>query len=105
MKTVLLDTCVPRPVRNGLSAHNVRRAQEQGWGTLKNGELLNAAEQSGFDVFVTSDKNLQYQQNLKDRVIAIVVLPTNDWSTLRSRMTEIANAVDTIQPGEYQEVL
>ena len=105
MKNVLFDTCVPRPLRNCLTAHKVRRAQDQGWGALKNGELLTAAESGGFDVFVTSDKNLQYQQNLLNRQIAIFVLPTNDWHTLRNRTTEIAHAVDTIQPGQYQELI
>ena len=104
MKNVLLDTCVPRPLRNCLSSHNVRRAQEHGWGALKNGELLTAAETGGFDVFVTSDKNMQYQQNLKARTIAILVLPTNDWQILSHRTTEIVAAVGTIQPGQYQEL-
>ena len=105
MKNVLFDTCVPRPLRASLSGHNVRRAQEQGWGALKNGELLQMAATGGFDVFVTSDKNLQYQQNLKDRAIAILVLPTNDWQTLKKRTAEIAAAVDAIQPGQYQELI
>ena len=77
LKSILFDTCVPRPLRNCLAGHNVRRAQQQGWGGLKNGELLRAAEVDGFEVFVTSDKNLSYQQNLSGRQIAILVLPTN----------------------------
>lgn len=105
MKRVLFDTCVPRPLRKCLSKHNVRRAQDEGWGALKNGELLIAAAAGGFDVFLTSDKNLQYQQNLKNRAIAVVVLPTNDWPTLKNRTTEIAHAVDIVQPGQYVELI
>ncbi len=61
MKTLLFDTCVPRPLRNFLSQHQVWRAQDKGWGQLKNGDLLAVAEAGGIDVFITSDKNLRYQ--------------------------------------------
>ncbi len=74
---ILLDACVPRPLRNFLPTHTVRTAQEMGWGTLKNGDLLQAAEKE-FDAFLTSDHNLNYQQNVASRKIAILVLPTND---------------------------
>jgi hypothetical protein len=63
---VLLDACVPRPLRKFLPDHTVRTAQEMGWGRLKNGSLLQEAE-AQFDVFITTDQNLQYQQNLAGR--------------------------------------
>lgn len=104
MKFVLFDTCVPRPLRNFLTAHTVSRAQDRGWGALKNGELLAEAESGGFEVFVTSDKNLKYQQNVSGRKIAILVLPTNDWPTLRQRTQEVSELVDQIGPGAYREM-
>ena len=71
---VLFDQATPLPIRAHLDQHVVSTAFAQGWDTLKNGELLTAAEQAGFDVLLTTDKNLRNQQNLKDRKIAIVVL-------------------------------
>jgi hypothetical protein len=63
---------VPEPIRPHLAGHEVRTAAEEGWDTLKNGELLTAAEQAGFDALLTTDKNIRYQQNLSQRKIAIV---------------------------------
>lgn len=73
---VLFDQGTPVPLRGQISAHRVSTAYELGWATLKNGELLAAAENSGFEVLVTTDTNLQYQQNLTQRKIALVVLST-----------------------------
>jgi len=71
---ILFDISVPRGIATVLVDHVVEEARARGWNTLKNGELLNAAEQAGFDLFVTTDKNLRYQQNLTARKIAIIVL-------------------------------
>ena len=70
---VLLDQGTPVPIRRHLAHHTVRTAAQQGWTTLGNGELLTTAEFAGFDVFVTTDKNLKYQQDLSRRRMAIVV--------------------------------
>src|ERR1039458_5145412 len=72
---ILLDACVPRPLRTFLANHTVKTAQEMGWGKLKNGALLQAVE-AEFDAFVFTDKNLKYQQNLPRQKLAILVLPT-----------------------------
>jgi predicted nuclease of predicted toxin-antitoxin system len=72
---ILLDACVPRPLRKFLPDHTVHTTQEMGWGKLKNGALLQAAEPQ-FDAFLTSDQNLKYQQNIAGRKLAILVLPT-----------------------------
>ena len=81
---ILLDTCVPRPLQQCLPTHHqVFRAQQQGWGELRNGDFLNAAESAAFELFVTADKNLRYQQRLTGRRIAILVLPSNAWPILR----------------------
>jgi len=100
---VLLDACVPRPLRDHLAGCKVRTAQEMGWGQLKNGDLLRAAE-AHFDVFVTSDKRLKYQQNLAGRKLAILVVPTNDWTVLRAMTDTVLAAVRKLSSGEYSEI-
>ena len=79
-------------------------AYELGWATLKNGELLAAAESSGFEVLVTTDTNLQYQQNLNQRKIAIVVLSTTSWPRIQKSIKEIVSAIDLATPNSYQSV-
>jgi len=100
---ILLDACVPRPLCNFLSAHTVRTTQEMGWGKLKNGDLLKAAE-TEFDAFLTSDQNLKYQQNIAGRKLAILVLPTNDWPALKQLGDKIAKAANALKPGDFLEL-
>ncbi|MBN8902779.1 MAG: hypothetical protein BGO51_25885 [Rhodospirillales bacterium 69-11] len=99
MRRVLLDHSVPRPVVRILSAHVVVRAYERGWQALKNGELLAAVEGAGFEVFVTADQNLRYQQNLQATRLAIVVIGTNIWPVIAADPLPIARAVASAQPG------
>ena len=75
-----------------------------GWDRLTNGELLTAAEEAGFDLFLTTDKNIRYQQNLTDRGIAIVVLGKSQWPTVRLHVERVAVAVSAARPGSYTEV-
>ena len=70
---ILFDQATPVPIRSYLGAHTVRTAAQQGWDKLKNGDLLAVAEEAGFDILLTTDKNIRYQQNLSGRKIAIVV--------------------------------
>ena len=100
---VFFDECIPRPLRLLLPGHTIKTAQEMGWGRKKNGELIALAE-AEFEVFLTSDKNLRYQQNLTGRKIALLVLSTNTWSVVRSGVVEIAAALKSLQPGEYREM-
>ena len=100
---ILLDACVPRPLRNILSAHTVQTAQEMGWGDLKNGDLLKAAELQ-FDAFLTSDQNLNYQQNLAGRKLAILVLPSNDWPTLKRLGNKVSDQTAALKPGDFVEM-
>ena len=102
---VFFDECVPRPLRRVLAAHDIRTAQEMGWGRLKNGELILRAEENGFDVFVTGDQNLRYQQNLSQRTIALLSLSTNYWPDLRDQGAKIHAALVALRPGQYLEVL
>lgn len=101
--TILLDACVPRPVRTFFPEHDVRTAQEMGWGELKNGALLAVAEPQ-FELLVTCDKNLSYQQNLESRKIAILVLPSNDWPFLKEKASQVRRAIAAIAPGEFVEL-
>ena len=104
MRRVLFDQGVPVPLRNAFVGQAmVETAFERGWSTLRNGELIACAE-AHFDVFVTTDKNLQYQQNLAGRTIAIVVLPTTQWPALRPRATEIADATVAASVGAFIEI-
>jgi predicted nuclease of predicted toxin-antitoxin system len=100
---ILLDACAPRPLRGLLPEHSVRTAQEMGWGALKNGDLLQQAEEQ-FEVFISTDQNLKYQQQVVGRKLAILVLPTNDWRTIRSKGAEIIAKVTTLRPGDFVEL-
>ena len=74
---ILFDKNVPYPLLRHLAKHDIRTAEEMGWSRLVNGDLLRAAEDAGFAVMVTADQSLEYQQNLKGRKLALVVLSTN----------------------------
>lgn len=102
---VLFDQGTPAPLRHLLATHDVSTAYEFGWSTLKNGELLAAAERSGFQVFLTTDANLRYQQNLASRSIAVVVLSTTSWPRIRACAQSVVAAVAQATPGSYAEVL
>jgi len=82
----------------------VVEAIERGWDRLVNGELIAAAESEGFDLLLTTDKNIRYQQNLKGRKIAFVVLGNQQWPTLRRYVERVTAAVDAATPGSYAEV-
>ena len=75
-----------------------------GWSQLENGDLIDTAEESGFDVFISTDKNLRYQQDLSARQIAIVILPTTSWPKLQSFKEDIGSQVSQAAPGSYTEV-
>ena len=99
---ILLDHGTPAPLRKAFKDHFVATAYEKGWAGLTNGELLAAAE-GAFDVFVTTDQNLRYQQNLAGRQLAILVLPTTSWPRLSPHDAEIAAAAVALRPGELKE--
>ena len=101
---VLFDQGTPAPLRRTLTSHKVETAYERGWSALENGELIAAAEGAGFEVFVTTDRNLKYQQNLTNRTVAIVVLLSTSWPRLQRMLPVIAEAVDSAGPGSYVEV-
>ena len=101
---ILFDQATPVPIRPYLEGHTVLTAAQQGWDRLRNGELLAAAEEAGFDILVTTDKNMRYQQNLAGRKIGIVVLGQQQWPRLRPHILRVVTAVDAATPGSYVEV-
>lgn len=101
---VLFDQATPVPIRTYLEGHTVSTAFQQGWDKLKNGELLAAAEQAEFAVFLTTDKNMRYQQNLADRTIAVVVLGQQQWPHVRPHIQRVVDAVNAATPGSFVEV-
>ena len=82
----------------------MKTAFERGWSILSNGDLLAAAEQEGFEVFVTTDKNLRNQQNLGGLRIAIVVLSSTSWPRIQKAATAVKQAIDAASPGSFKEV-
>jgi hypothetical protein len=98
---ILFDQGVPVPIAAWLREHTVRTALEENWDTLVNGELLRVAEQAGFDVLLTGDNNMAYQQNLKSRKIAIVVLNGNRWRLVQRVIRRIIAAINKAEPGSY----
>ena len=101
---ILFDQGTPAPLRQSLTHHEVATAYERGWSKLKNDELLDAAEQHGFAVLITTDSKLKYQQNLTSRRIAIVVLSTPSWPRIQQAIATIVGVIDAASPGSYTEI-
>src|SRR5581483_2185840 len=100
---ILLDECVPWPMHRLLAGHECRAAQQQGWGGIKNGRLRQLAEDE-FDLFITSDQNLRYQQNLAGRKIAILELSTNKLRRIEAAVNLIQAAIISIKPAEFRQL-
>lgn len=100
---IIFDQGTPAPLRRELSPHQISTAYEMGWATLFNGELLRAAE-AAFDALITTDQNLRYQQNLKGRQLAILVLPTTSWPKIRKHAEKVRAAVASLKPGDFLEL-
>lgn len=101
---ILFDQGTPVPLRRHLKEHEVTTTYEEGWSALSNGDLLKAAEGSGDEIFITTDQNLVYQQNLRDRRIAIVVLLSTSWPKINLRVDEISAIINAITVGSYVEI-
>lgn len=102
---ILLDESVPQKLRLLIDGtHTVVTAWFQGWSGLKNGALLDAAEEAGFELFITADQGLRYQQNLTGRKIALLVLSTNNWSRIQAHAGEVMAAINTAARGRYAEI-
>ena len=101
---ILFDHGTPSGTAKALAGHEVTEAIDRGWDRISNGELLKVAEEAGFDVLLTTDKNLRYQQNLSGRKIAVVVLGDSTWRFVRLHLDRVSSAVKAATPGSYIEV-
>lgn len=101
---VLFDQATPVPLRPYLEGHTVRTAAQEGWARLRNGDLLAAAEDAGFDILLTTDKNMRYQQKLTGRKIAVILLDKQQWPELKAHVSLVVAAVNAAIPGSYVEV-
>jgi len=100
---VLLDESVPRLVKTQLPEFEITTVQEMGWTGLKNGDLLKRAEEK-FDVFVTADKNLRFQQSLSGKRLSVIVLPSNQVPVVVLLLSAITEALRRFQPGTFVEI-
>jgi hypothetical protein len=101
---ILFDQGTPVPLRRYLTEHSVTTAYEEGWSNLSNGDLLKSAEDKGYEILVTTDRNLRYQQNLSDRQIAIVVLLSTSWPKIRTQTDKVCDVINEIKLGDYVEI-
>ncbi|HEY0736857.1 MAG TPA: hypothetical protein VGD69_18200 [Herpetosiphonaceae bacterium] len=101
---ILFDQGTPVPLRRHLEGHIIATAYEQGWSKLLNGQLLAAAERAGYELLITTDQNLRYQQNLHDRQLAILVLGTTSWPRIQQHIDAIRERIMQITPGSYHEL-
>lgn len=101
---ILFDHGTPAPLQSFLAGHTIKKAKDLGWDMLSNGELLKAAEEAGFEVLLTTDKNIRFQQNLSKFAIAIVVLGNPTWPVLSRHVKRVVAAVNSATPGSYSEV-
>ena len=101
---ILFDQGTPAPLRRSLIGHVVSTAYEQGWSTVTNGDLIRLAEQEGYELLITTDTNLRYQQNLQSRTLAILVLSTTSWPRIKAAAEEVVAVVANLTPGDYCEL-
>ena len=101
---LLFDHGTPAPLRHHLQGHVVDRSAEKDWETLENGELIRLAEEEGYDIIVTTDQSMRFQQNLAGMQLAIVVLMATAWPRVQHHVEEIRKAIEDVRPGEVKEV-
>ena len=101
---ILFDHNTPLPLRGYLLEHVVDTANEKGWAELINGDLLDSAEEEGYEILITADQSMSYQQSIAHRRIAVVVLLSNRWPDVQTRIDEIRAALEEVQQGEVREV-
>jgi hypothetical protein len=101
---ILFDQGTPVPLRQHLTRHLVDTAFERGWSTLRNGELLDVTEHERYDLLITTDQNLRYQQQLAARQLAIIVLLSTSWPRIQRRIEAIQAALERVVPGGYEEI-
>jgi len=102
---ILFDQGTPVPLRRHLHPNPVDTVAELGWSELSNGDLIAAAEREGYDLLITTDQNLRYQQNLSERKICIIVLTTTSWPRIKRNIENVLEALNSLQGTNYVEVL
>jgi len=101
---ILFDANTPAPLARFLRGHQVTRVDELGWQGMENGALLDAAEEAGFDLLLTCDQNIPYQQNFTGRKLSLVILSSNHWPALRPIASQIATVVDFVLAGRIVRI-
>lgn len=101
---ILFDNGTPNPIARSLIGHDVTFARKIGWHEFENGELIQRAEEAGYELLVSTDKNIRYQQNLAGRKMALIVLGQQQWPIVRLHLDKIVAAVNACTPGSYTEV-
>ena len=100
---ILLDECVPWPMHKLVVGHECQTVQQRGWRGIKNGELLKLAE-AEFQLFITADQGIRYQQNLTGFRIAIVELSSNDLRRIQAAAAQLQSAVADLKPGDFRRL-
>ena len=101
---ILFDHDTPRPLRRYLTEHTVDTTNEKGWAELRNGNLLDNAEREGYQVMITADQSMRFQQNIAHRQMGVIVLLSNRWPDVQMRIEDIRAAIERVRPGELREV-
>ncbi len=101
---ILLDHSVPRPLKHNLPTHETDTAAERGWHELHNGALLTRAETAGYELLITADQQMPFQQNFTRRNIRVLILTTNSWPRLRQHLVEINHAIDAMGYNQVREL-
>ena len=101
---VLLDQNVPWKLLNLPGGHDISTAHRMGWSDLANGDLIRAAEEAGFDVLITADRSIRYQQNWSGRRLCLIVQSTNNWPVISRNVRAIVAALDALEPGGWIDV-
>jgi len=102
---ILFDQGTPVPLRRYLTNNEVDTVFERSWSKLPNGKLLDAAEQAAYEIFITTDQNLKYQQHLAARKISIIVLLSTSWPRIQKKIDEVKTAIVDSTSGSYKEIL
>lgn len=97
---ILLDHNAPQGLRHLLDDHDIQTAEYLGWETLRNGDLIRNAILDGYEIIITCDQSIRFQQNLIQQRITVLTITTNDWDTIQTNISLIRRAIDTAQQGE-----
>ena len=101
---ILFDHCTPRPLRRFLASHNVTTADQHGWSRLRNGDLLNAADKNGIDIFITTDQDMEHQQHFQNRRFGTIIITDPNWKRIQHHIPAVLAAVQATQPGSKEYV-